>query len=79
MVNVNARVVTAETSPDTVIVLVLPVRVNTVDSALSYSLDRRVFLLTLRRWVTTAALVEYPQRLRYHEVLEEPLLMEQDE
>ena len=68
-----------KTSPDTVIVLVLPVRVNTVDSALSYSLDRRVFLLALRRWVTTAALVENPQRLRYNGVTEEPLLIEQDE
>ena len=37
-----------KTSPETVIVLVFPVRVNTVDSALSYSLDRRVFLLTPR-------------------------------
>ena len=68
-----------KTSPDTVIVLVLPVRVNTVDSAISYSLDRRVFLLTLRRWVTTAALVEYPQRLRYQGVPADPLLIEQDE
>ena len=68
-----------KTSPDTVIVLVLPVRVNTIDSALSYSLDRRVFLLTLRRWVTTAALVEYPQRLRYQGVPADPLLIEQDE
>ena len=68
-----------KSSSDTVIVLVLPVRVNTVDSALSYSLDRRVFLLTLRRWVTTAALVECPQRLRYHGVPADPLLIEQDE
>ena len=37
-----------KTSPETVIVLILPVCVNTVDSALSYSLDGRVFLLTLR-------------------------------
>ena len=47
-------------------------------SVLFYSLDRRVFLLTLFRWVTTAALVEYPQCLRYHGVTEGPLLIEQE-
>ena len=52
-----------KSSDKTVIILVLPVRVITINAALSSSLDQRVFLSTLRQWITTATLVDCPPLL----------------
>ena len=56
-----------------------PVRSNIINFAISYSLDQRVFLLTLHQWFITAFLAEFLLCLRDHGMRLEPHFIDTDE